>query len=279
MTSQADAMERVGGSRLQHGPLSERVYLMHLKPEDVPRVLKRMHQLADSRGYGKLFAKVPGRTARDFLREGFRAEAEIPDFYHDGDAALFLSKFLCRERGRAGDADELKRVLGAAAEKAGKPSHRPSPDCEPLELGTSDAPRMAGVYAEVFESYPFPVFDPDYLRRTMRENFRYFGALRGGELLALASCEMDDGCVEMTDFATLPGHRSGGLAGLILRFMEERMRESGMKTAFTIARARSFGVNILFSRAGYAFAGTLVNNTAISGGLESMNVWYKPLGA
>lgn len=45
----------------------------------------------------------------------------------------------------------------------------------------------------------------------------------------------------------------------------EEMRAAEMKTAFTIARA------------GYAWGGTLVNNTNICGGFESMNVWYRAL--
>jgi hypothetical protein len=44
---------------------------------------------------------------------------------------------------------------------------------------------------------------------------------------------------------------------------------------FTIARARSTGMNVTFAKNGYSFAGTLINNTNISGRIESMNVWYK----
>ena len=36
-------------------------------------------------------------------------------------------------------------------------------------------------------------------------------------------------------------------------------------------------MNITFARQDYVLAGTLVNNTNISGSLESMNVWYKSL--
>ena len=36
-------------------------------------------------------------------------------------------------------------------------------------------------------------------------------------------------------------------------------------------------MNITFAKHGYSFAGTLTNNTQISGQLESMNVWYKAL--
>jgi putative beta-lysine N-acetyltransferase len=81
----------------------------------------------------------------------------------------------------------------------------------------------------------------------------------------------------MTDFATLPEARGKGLAGVLLSEMEKNMQRERIATAYTIARARSFGMNVVFARAGYTFAGTLVNNTNIAGGLESMNVWYKQL--
>jgi hypothetical protein len=36
-------------------------------------------------------------------------------------------------------------------------------------------------------------------------------------------------------------------------------------------------MNATFAKAGYSFGGTLINNTNISGDIESMNVWYKNL--
>ena len=47
------------------------------------------------------------------------------------------------------------------------------------------------------------------------------------------------------------------------------------QTWYTIARALSAGMNITFAKAGYRYAGTLVNNTDISGTIESMNVWWR----
>jgi hypothetical protein len=55
--------------------------------------------------------------------------------------------------------------------------------------------------------------------------------------------------------------------------MEKYIKELGLKTAYTIARALSYGMNITFAKMGYTYSGTLVNNTNISGRLESMNVW------
>jgi hypothetical protein len=57
--------------------------------------------------------------------------------------------------------------------------------------------------------------------------------------------------------------------------MQKAMTERGITTWYTIARALSAGMNITFAKAGYRYAGTLVNNTDISGTIESMNVWWR----
>jgi hypothetical protein len=59
--------------------------------------------------------------------------------------------------------------------------------------------------------------------------------------------------------------------------MDDHAKEAGLRVAFTIARALSFGMNITFARRSYQYAGTLINNTQIAGSIESMNVWYKTL--
>ena len=142
-----------------------------------------------------------------------------------------------------------------------------------------DAEAITQVYREVFETYPFPIHDPEYILQTMEENFIYFTLWDGDRLAAVSSSEMYPayGNVEMTDFATLPHYRGNGGAQFLLRTMEAEMRKRGIANAYTIARAYSFGMNITFARNGYSFGGTLTNNTNISGSMESMNVWYKTL--
>ena len=81
----------------------------------------------------------------------------------------------------------------------------------------------------------------------------------------------------MTDFATLPDARGNGYALQLLFFLEQEIKERGILTAYTIARAVSPGMNVTFGKADYRFGGRLHNNTDISGNIESMNVWYKSL--
>ena len=81
----------------------------------------------------------------------------------------------------------------------------------------------------------------------------------------------------MTDFAVPPTHRGKKLAYFLLGEMEKAMRDRGFKTLYTIARLQSPGMNKTFLNHGYHFSGLLVNNTNISGNIESMNVYYKNL--
>jgi putative beta-lysine N-acetyltransferase len=147
------------------------------------------------------------------------------------------------------------------------------------KMTKKDALIMAKLYESVFETYPFPIHDAQYLKKTMEENIHYYGIFHGDKLVALSSSETDPDYEnsEMTDFATIPSYRGKSLALLLLLEMEDSMKNLGFKTLYTIARAKSYGMNATFAKAGYSFGGTLINNTNISGDIESMNVWYKNL--
>jgi putative beta-lysine N-acetyltransferase len=266
---------------IQHGRLSDRVYLMKIHSKDRPGLAARLKKMARDRGYSKIFAKVPEPASGDFLDAGFSTEAKVPGMFQGETTARFMGYYLENWRkvpqDKGLEADVLRTALakqGTAREPGGQLSGR----CT-RELTPSDVDQMAAVYARVFESYPFPIHDPAYLLETMDNDVRYQGVFQDDRLIALASAEIDvrGGNAEMTDFATLPEYRGQGLAGLLLRALEPMLAESGIATAYTIARATSFGMNITFAKNGYEYAGTLVNNTHIAGGLESMNVWYKRL--
>lgn len=275
-----DRMEHVGKSLLQHGPLSDRVYVMKVSGDDLPRLLSHVDALARREGYGKIFAKVPGPLAHAFIDGGYEQEAAVPGFFGGSTEGLFLARYLDPTRRRKVPFDELRESLNIALAKAMDDAVTELPTgLRIARLTEGDARACASVYERVFASYPFPIHDPAYICETMRTHVVYFGVFDGDELVAVSSSEMDreGGNVEMTDFATLPNHRGKSLATLLLHEMEKAMASMGMHCAFTIARALIPAMNITFSRMGYVFAGTLWNNTHIGGGLESMNVWYKSL--
>ena len=274
-----DSIEPYKGAILQHGPKSNRVYLMKYGDADPDELAVSLKQLAVEKGYTKIVAKVPASSATGFLQQGYLKEADIPGYYNGGEAVLFLSLYTDPERQKLRNADQIRHNIMLAENMRDKP-HSPLPEGFSLNVCRPEhVEAMSRLYRKVFPSYPFPIDDPAYILKTMKTNVFYVGALHNGMFVSLASAEMDmeNGNVEMTEFATLPEWQERSLAIPLLEKMEHTMKNRGIKTAYTIARAVSPGMNITFARAGYLFSGTLINNTNISGSIESMNIWYKPL--
>lgn len=276
----SDIIEKTGNTLIQHGHDSERIYLMKLGRGEAEVVIGVLEDMARENGYTKIIAKIPESAVQSFERAGYRREAMIPSFYCGTEAAFFMAKYLVQPRSIERNAEAIQQVLIAAGDKTGQGSaHELAAGLTWDVARESDAEEIGSVYRRVFASYPFPIHDVEYIVETMSQNVVYFCVRENGRIVSVASSEMDEPAenVEMTDFATLPDYRGRGCAVFLLDKMEKAMSDRGMKTAYTIARALSHGMNIAFAKMGYQYAGTLTNNTQIAGRVESMNIWYKHL--
>lgn len=279
--SSYDKVEKTGSSLIQHGDFNNRIYLMKVALADYPDIVYKMIDLAINNNYAKIFAKVPDWGTEAFKERGFVVEAEIPLFYNNSATVYFMSKYMKPERKFLNKELKylIKKNINLAEEKSASLKKEKISGLEIKKLTEQHVPQLADVYKTVFKTYPFPIHETDYLKDTMAENVKYFGVFENDQLIAASSAEIDfkNKNAEMTDFATLPEKRWQGLANLLLEKMEQEMAEISVNSLYTIARAHSAGMNITFARAGYKFGGTLLNNTNISGNIESMNVWYKNL--
>lgn len=276
-----DRVEHVGGTVLQHGPYNDRVYVMRTTPADLPDLLPYLEKLATKRRYGKVIAKVPTGGRGALLDWGADEEGRLRNYYGPGRHAHFLARFFDRRRREEPRPDTVRENLALARARA---QDDPSTTAdgwngEVVPATPADVEAMSLVYRQVFPTYPFPIHDPAYLERAMRRDVVFFKLEHEGRIGALASAEIDRpaGAVEMTDFATLPDLRGQGAAQRLLLAMQDAMRARGLRLAFTIARAYSAGMNVTFAKCGYRFGGTLRCNTNISGRIESMNLWSRPL--
>jgi putative beta-lysine N-acetyltransferase len=275
-----DVIEKISHSIVQHGPANRRIYVMKLAERDVPSILPSLDQLARQKGYEKIFAKTPARHKDAFAHAGYEQEARIPHYFNDREDAVFMAKYFSATRSRVKNRQHIIEVLALAHGCDPDPSSH-SPDhffrvekCQP-----EDALEMSRVFQNVFESYPFPIFDPQYLIDSIHRHVTYFCIRKDKRIVALAAADIDpvNQAAEMTDFATLSEYRRQGMAGRLLNAMDAEMKQQGMQTAFSIARSLSAGMNITFVKSGYRYGGTLGNNTYIAGRIESMNIWYKHL--
>lgn len=273
-----DHMETICGSRVQHGPLNRRIYVMHLNMDAVAQLLPALDRLADDKGYGKITAKIPAHCWTAFRSAGYTREALVPGFFNGRTDGLFVARFLStrRMKSETGPAVPVSETSGTAG-----------PDVPAVAAGDplvglcspSDVEALGRIYRDTFASYPFPIHNPDFLRQTMAGNVFYYGIRVKDRFAAAAAVETDPAnrSCEMTDFATRPEYRRRGFAGRLLGRMHRGARKRGLGTAYTIARADSPGMNRVFRKRGYRFAGRLINNTHIAGGIRDMNVWYRRL--
>jgi putative beta-lysine N-acetyltransferase len=272
-----DVFKKIGSSLIYYGKHNDRVYIMKVFDSDFDRVIKKSEELAIGRNYGKIFAKFSKKFLEKIDNTDYLVEAEIPNFYTDGSSCVFVSKYFDVNRKIEINQEKINNILSKAIEKKKLKEDRKN-DYIIKKLTKKNSTEMADIYKKVFASYPFPIFDSEYLCETMDDNIEYVGAFENEKLIGIASAEKypESSSVEMTDFAVLPKYRGSGIAISLLKALEKELRSrEEYRVFYTIARAMSHGMNITFSRNGYDFAGTLINNTNISGSLESMNVWYK----
>jgi len=275
-----DVVEIKNDSLIQHGKYNDRIYVMKLAGDVTHDTIEELENLAGKNDYSKIFAKIPSAKKTVFIDNSYVEEGHIPGYFKGKNTIHFLSKFLKPSRKIMENRELIEKVLKTASAKDTVES---PPDLNPKftfkVADKNDIPEMAELYKQVFKTYPFPIHEESYLEETIDNNVVYFTIRKNHKLVALSSSEMDKEArsVEMTDFATLPDYRGEGFALFLLNRMENEMQHHNIRTAYTIARAVSYGMNIVFSKMGYKYSGTLVNNTNISGNLESMNIWWKKL--
>ncbi len=275
-----DTITTIGNSILQHGKYNDRIYLMKLSKNDCPDIIDQLDKLALEEGYSKIFAKIPASAKDEFEKNGYLSEAHIPEFFSGCEDVYFMVKYFKASRMVDDELEEINKILHIARSKAKEGIKLDLPAGFYYKIcDKSHVSQIAEVYKIVFETYPFPIYDPQYIMKTIDENFIYYSIWKNKNIVALSSSEMDISSqnVEMTDFATLPEYRGNGFSVYLLHNMEDEMRKRNMRLAYTIAKADSYGANVIFSKMGYKYSGTLLNNTNISGSIQSMNVWYKSL--
>lgn len=260
--------------------LNRRLRVLRYRASDHRAMVAELQRQAARRQLGKIFVKAPARDRAVLQTAGMVYEATIRGYYDGSDAAV-MALFVDEERRVQPHREEEEHILAAVQATPPSDELRPLPEgYEVRRARPDDAEDLAELYGKVFVSYPFPITEPAYLRDTMASHIVYeIVRDEAGELVAAASAETDTAHnnAEMTDFATLPSQRGLGLARRLLDGLEGVMEEAGITNLYTIARARSAGMNRVFYNQGYEWTGTLVNNCHIAGEFEDMHVWCRQL--
>lgn len=258
---------------------NRRVKLHLYDPKQIDEIDAHMRQMAMESSATKLIVYGKKADVPRWLSLGYRQEGTIDGFFH-GENAQMLSAYLTEERAASPAPRLAEEILQMSLAKAvsKEPKSLPKP-YSMREAAEEDAEELARLYGLVFPTYPTPMDDPAYVRKTMREGTRYMVASSGGQIACAASAEVSTrfGSAEMTDCATHPDHAGRGLLQPLFAALEGMMEEAGIYYLYTLTRAQSPGMNVTAAKMGYSYRGRLINNCTIFSGFEDMNIWVKPL--
>ncbi|NRD80455.1 putative beta-lysine N-acetyltransferase [Bacillus sp. BRMEA1] len=242
-------------------------------------ILDKTEKIVHKNNAEKLIMK--GRKEDTFLlfELGLQPEA-IVDRYYRGSDAYFFAKYYTPERKRNDHWMTEDGIIRSVYQLAASSQLvRPPNDYVLKKADLSDAAELAALYSRVFQIYPTPLFEPEYVKKTMHEGTVYFVFFHQGKIVSAASAEINVlyKNAELTDCATLTEYRKYGLMKVLLYELEVELKKQGIFCAYSIARSQSFGMNAALYQLGYGYRGRLMNNCYIYDKLENMNMWVKHL--
>jgi len=209
-----------------------------------------------------------------FVRD-FLLEALHPSFFK-GEPGFHLAKFTNIERQASNhrliEKTLLKRVQESPHTSRDLPSEYTIKTADPVSI-----PELSNLYTKVFSTYPSPMNDHTYLEKIMQKTSIFKIMLYQNKIISAASIDVDQrtSSAELTDCATTEDHCGKGLMSHLVKSLEIEAKKLNLITLYSIARARSIGMNSVFSHNMYNYYGCLINNCHICGQLENMNIWSK----
>lgn len=258
---------------------NKRLKIADYDASDYTAMIRRLAWLSEANDFDKIFVKAKKDDFQIFLSHGYLMEGVLR-YYFEGNDAYVLSRFSSSARASSSDLlEEAKLIEDLIYHSEPGDIRSMDQDINIIRATEEHIPLLAAIYRSVFETYPSPLTNPDYIKSTMDRNLIYRMAVRGDSALAVASADMDSkhSNAEMTDCATVPEAQGKGLMQHLLTYLEQDLKDEGIITAYTLARGMSVGMNRSFFKLGYEFSGRLINNCDIFGHFEDMNIWVKRL--
>lgn len=246
---------------------------------DYSSMLRRLAWLAKANSFTKTFVKARPCDFQKFLSHGYMTEG-ILRYYFKGEDAYVLSRFSSPERIRSKHLiDESMLIEDIIYNTKPLPPRKAAKNIKIIHATEQHIPELVFIYRQVFETYPSPLTNPDYIKAVLNADVRFVLAFEDGQPIGAASADItrkySNG--ELTDCATIPAARGKGLMQILLHELEKLLVREGIQTSYSLARAKSIGMNKCFFRMDYEYSGRLINNCDIFGEFEDLNIWVKKL--
>ncbi|MEH7380144.1 putative beta-lysine N-acetyltransferase [Bacillus sp. JJ1533] len=240
-------------------------------------LLKEVNDISKQHSFEKIIWMTKSEDVFVLMSQGYMIEAMIPKYFNGSDAYL-VTKYFTNERRNSEKWMQEEKVITDILS---------SPQKNKLTVTNflirkaipEDTGKLAALYSTVFQIYPTPLNNPDYIQQVMKDSTIFYVVEDNGDIVSAASAEVNTTFynAELTDCATLDDYRKHGLMKRLLVKLEKELINNGIYCAYSIARALSYGMNKSFYQLGYSYTGRLTNNCYIFDNIEDMNVWVKDL--
>lgn len=258
-------------------PSNSRVRLLAYQGEP-EKMIADLKQICLVHHCGKIICAVYPHDHRVFMENEFLLEGEISGFFK-GKTAQFFSFFFDQKRAKSDFLAKEDEIISYCSRNYQPVDLSEERNLELRSAQKEDAEKISSLFREVFPIYPTPMDQPEYVKKMIDEDVLFKIAEKDGALVSVASADMNRRFLhaEITDCATHKSYRGRGYLNKLVFSLENDLRSSGYLTAFSLARARSFGMNIVLSKNDYQYSGRHINNCMIMDGFEDMNIWVKQL--
>jgi len=260
--------------------INQRLKIKNYRVLDYDAFNSYLKFVACANNLSKIIMVTKEEDWQHMFKRGFCLEALHPSFFK-GSPGFHLSKFLSSERRNSFQWEKEEEILEIAFNPTSKTKSLPSlPEGYEIRTAAVDDIRLLiPLYTRVFETYPVPLTDPEYLKKVIQNNTIFKLILHNGQAISAASIDVDKITLsaELTDCATLPEYSGQGLMSHLIFHLEQAGKSMNLITIFTIARAISPGINRVFARHNYTYYGRFINNCSICSGFEDMNLWSKQI--
>ncbi|MFP3811643.1 putative beta-lysine N-acetyltransferase [Bacillus sp. FSL K6-2841] len=225
----------------------------------------------------KVIVKVRREHVPLFLEKGFRLEGVFSHYFFGSDA-YGMSLFLTEDRMNSSYWLEEDEIVASIQAKVIKKDQGTWQDEYVMrKADPKDIHKLAKLYDTVFETYPTPMNESDYIQKVMEEGTIFYVVEHEGHIVSAASAEINApyGHAELTDCATLPSYRKLGFMHHLILALEKELQSMHIYVFYSLARALSYGMNQVFYQLGYTYTGRFQNNCYIFDKMEDMNLWVK----
>jgi putative beta-lysine N-acetyltransferase len=252
---------------------SDRIRCDHPAVQDGEDLGQALLSAAKERDRGRVVVLCERALTAGLERAGFWLEAVIPGFYSGAESCLVLGASpagrppLANPQ-RVGEVDELIDAHAPWVEPPPTPTER---------AGQQDSAAIAALIAECVTYYPTPSGHPGFIEAHLATGAPFRVVRDEGRVVACACADLVPfaAAAELTDCFTAPSHRRRGLMRALLSDLMGDLAGLDYRTAYTLCRATSPGINLAFKGLAFDYCGRMSRSCRIGEGLEDMNIWSR----